>query len=1067
MCGIAAIFNYRNGEPIDRAELTTIRDAMALRGPDGFGDWVSADGCVGLGHRRLSIIDLSPTGAQPMKSADGSLVVTFNGEIYNYRELRSELEQQGQRFQSTSDTEVLLHLYQREGREMVRRLRGMFAFAIWDSRRQGLFMARDPFGIKPLYYADDGKTLRVASQVKALLAGGHVDTSPEPAGHVGFFLWGYVPSPFTLCRGIRGLSAGVSLWLDRQGNRQETALSSIKTILAEGEARAAESASTVQERKELLHNALRESIQHHMIADVPVGIFLSAGVDSTAITALASETTSNLRTVTLAFAEYRGTPEDESTLAAEVAASCGARHQTVWVSRRDFRDNFNRVMQAMDQPSCDGINSFFVSYAAALSGIKVALSGLGGDELFGGYPSFLQIPSLVRYLQPFSAPAFQPFNRAYRLVSAPVLKRLTSPKYAGLFEYGGTWGGAYLLRRGLYMPWELPEVLDPDLARQGWDDLQPLARLDKAAGQVNSPHLKVAAMEMTFYMRQQLLRDVDWASMNHSLEVRTPLVDAWLLRALAPAMADRNPPGKRDLALAPERELPAAILNRAKTGFTMPVRKWLVEEDSRFDRHRGLRGWAQLIYSAQSGQGCARGQTLQSGFSFLGKTTKPGPTRKIRGDRILALLPDGFGGRGGIAKFNRDLLTALCSCPGVSRVTVIPRLMFDETGELPPGLDWKTDGLGGKITYMRAVVREALRARKKKTPTRLIICGHINLLPAAFLARRLMGSQSASNTAQGPRGAGAGSQPPIALIIHGIDAWQPSPSRISNTLVGKVQSVVAVSGLTRDRFAQWSGFPPARVGILPNSVDISRFEPGPKPEFLLKRYGLQGRKVLLTLGRLASKERQKGFDEVLEVLPELAREIPGLSYMIVGDGDDRDRLVAKARSLGLAVYDTARKDPAAPFDSSVPVWEPTPSCPAPQVVFAGYVAEAEKADHYRAADLYVMPSRGEGFGIVYLEALACGLPVVGSKVDGSREALRDGLLGTLVDPADRKELKDAIRRQLGQRSQRAPEGLAYFSYAEFERRCHHLVGQWVGDLTIAGPRDDGLQDHRTTELRVS
>ena len=159
---------------------------------------------------------------------------------------------------------------------------------------------------------------------------------------------------------------------------------------------------------------------------------------------------------------------------------------------------------------------------------------------------------------------------------------------------------------------------------------------------------------------------------------------------------------------------------------------------------------------------------------------------------------------------------------------------------------------------------------------------------------------------------------------------------------------------------------------------------------------------------------------------------------------------------------TARKDPAAPFDSSVPVWEPTPSCPAPQVVFAGYVAEAEKADHYRAADLYVMPSRGEGFGIVYLEALACGLPVIGSKVDGSREALRDGLLGTLVDPADRKELKDAIRRQLGQRTQRAPEGLSYFSYAEFERRCHHLVGQWVGDYGTTGP-----QDHRTTELRVS
>ena len=214
MCGIAAIFNYRTGQPVDHAELIAVRDHMSARGPDGAGEWYSADQRVGLGHRRLSIIDLSPTGAQPMANTDGTLVVTFNGEIYNYRELRSQLEQQGCRFRSASDTEVLLHLYEREGREMVHKLRGMYAFALWDSRKQGLFLARDPFGIKPLYCADDGKTLRIASQVKALLAGGGVDTSPEPAGHVGFFLWGHVPSPYTLYRGIRGLTAGTTLWVD-------------------------------------------------------------------------------------------------------------------------------------------------------------------------------------------------------------------------------------------------------------------------------------------------------------------------------------------------------------------------------------------------------------------------------------------------------------------------------------------------------------------------------------------------------------------------------------------------------------------------------------------------------------------------------------------------------------------------------------------------------------------------------------------------------------------------------------------------------------------------------------
>ena len=268
-------------------------------------------------------------------------------------------------------------------------------------------------------------------------------------------------------------------------------------------------------------------------------------MDSSTITALASETCSDLRTVTLAFEEYRRTPQDESLLAAEVAARCGARHQTVWVAKQDFRDNFSRVLQAMDQPSCDGINSFFVSLAAARAGLKVALSGLGGDELFGGYPSFREIPRLVRSFQLFSLSAFQPLGRVFRLLSAPVLKRFTSPKFAGLLEYGGTWGGAYLLRRGLFMPWELPDVLDPDLARQGWDDLQPLVRLEEAAGSLRSPFLKTAALEMAFYMRNQLLRDTDWASMDHSVEVRTPLVDVQLLRDLAPLLASHTPPTKQ------------------------------------------------------------------------------------------------------------------------------------------------------------------------------------------------------------------------------------------------------------------------------------------------------------------------------------------------------------------------------------------------------------------------------------------------------------------------------------------------------------------------------------------
>src|SRR5437763_5261296 len=293
MCGIAAIFNYgTNADYVSREELLAMRDHMASRGPDGVGEWISADQRVGLGHRRLSIIDLSPTGAQPMFNEDKSLAIIFNGEIYNYRELRADLEKRGQRFFSQSDTEVILKLFAERGADVVHALRGMYAFIIWDARKKELFFARDPFGIKPLYYADDGKTVRVASQVKALLAGGNIDTSVDPAGHVGFFLWGAVPDPFTLYRGISALPAGHTLTISENGDRQLRAFCSIPEILqdAESEFRAPGSSLPAPcSDRELLHSALHDSAEHHLVADVPVGVFLSAGLDSSTITALVSE----------------------------------------------------------------------------------------------------------------------------------------------------------------------------------------------------------------------------------------------------------------------------------------------------------------------------------------------------------------------------------------------------------------------------------------------------------------------------------------------------------------------------------------------------------------------------------------------------------------------------------------------------------------------------------------------------------------------------------------------------------------------------------------------------------
>lgn len=603
MCGIAATFSYGAG-PVDRDALVRSCGRMETRGPDGSGVWTSPGGEAGLGHRRLAIIDLSKDGAQPMATEDEGVVVAFNGEIYNYEALKRDLEARGHRFRSTSDTEVLLRLYLEKGEEFVRDLRGMFAFALWDARRRGLLLARDPYGIKPLYVADDGRALRAASQVKALLATGAVDTRPDPAGHVGFFLWGHVPEPHTLYRGVRALPPGHTQWVDADGPRAPRPFATLNAALAEAERGAAGVSASAAELDAAVREALLDTVRHHLVADVDVGVFLSAGRDSTTLAGLAAEAGGRLRTVTLGFEEYVGTADDEVPLAEAAAAHYGADHRTVRVGRDEFLGLVDGYFRAMDQPSIDGLNTYLVSRAAVQSGLKVALSGLGGDELFGGYPSFAEVPRLAGVVG--RLPASATIGRGLRALGAPVLGRVTSPKAAGLVEYGGTFEGAYLLRRTLFMPWELPSVLDPGLVREGLRELAPLAALRQTTAGLRSDRLRVTALESAHYMRSQLLRDSDWASMAHSLELRVPLVDWELLRRIAPLSAARpDAVDKAAMARAARPPLPPEIAHRPKTGFTTPVRQWLLESGAADPSDRGLRGWAKYVYGQQVAQDAA------------------------------------------------------------------------------------------------------------------------------------------------------------------------------------------------------------------------------------------------------------------------------------------------------------------------------------------------------------------------------------------------------------------------------------------------------------------------------
>jgi asparagine synthase (glutamine-hydrolysing) len=594
MCGINAIFAYSPAAPpVDPRELLVCREAMKLRGPDAADSWISEDGRIGLGHRRLAIIDLSPGGAQPMQRSAN--VIIFNGEIYNYEELRAELQQRGVEFTSHSDTEVILRLFELEGEAMLPKLRGMFAFAIWDGEHRRMFLARDPYGIKPLYYADDGQTCRIASQVKALIAGGRIAKQFDPAAAAGFFLRGTVQEPFTMYRAIRALPAGAFCWIDERGVSEPVRYFSIAATLRDAVQR--DERFTEKQRADLIHDAVLESVRFHMVADVPVGAFLSAGIDSSSIVAFAKESgAGDLQTMTLRFEEYRGRDNDEAPLAHLVAERYFVGHTIQELSRQKFLECVPLVFEAMDQPSVDGLNSYFISKAAHEMGLKVAMSGAGGDELFGGYTSFRDIP---RWMPITSILSHIPrLGDAVHAANAALAKRSRhiSPKMGEIVRYGASYAGAYFVKRGRFLTSELDDILGSEVAREGLQRLDMLGLLESAVTpDPGTPFARVAALESSFYLRNQILRDMDWASMAHSLEVRVPLVDAHLLKRVAPALVTRRERGKRILAEAPRPSLPHEVRNRRKTGFTLPLKEWL-QTESGGKVEFGKRTWARKVY---------------------------------------------------------------------------------------------------------------------------------------------------------------------------------------------------------------------------------------------------------------------------------------------------------------------------------------------------------------------------------------------------------------------------------------------------------------------------------------
>ena len=582
MCGIAGII----GRPDEHnfAALGRMNDAMAHRGPDASGTWVSAKDSRGWGallaHRRLSILDLSPAGSQPMVDPLTGHVVVFNGEIYNFRELRRRLEAEGQEFQSTGDTAVMLRALGLHGPEAVGWLRGMFAFACWNPKERRLLLARDPLGIKPLYLArspdpDAGWSLAFASELRALLASGLLGAPRLDPWAVASSVWnGFVVGPGTAVKGVELLWPGRLLEFDGEG--EEVRQQDFWRLPDRSPN------STMDEAG--LSAVLEEALRLHLASDVPLAVFLSSGVDSSVVANLAQRAAGNpIHTFTLAFEEQE---LNEGPAAKRIAAAIGTEHHEVVLTEERFLENMEAALDSLDQPTFDGLNAYYISRAIRETGFTVALSGTGGDELFGGYTSFRNLPTLHRWSRRAAWTPRSLQEAAAKLATWPLRRSgETVPpqtrwaKLPEMVRHGDDLLALYQLAYALFLPGFQQELLAPDFAEALADGL-PAAMRQRISVETKgrTPLSAISVMEQRLFLGERLLRDNDAASMACSLEQRVPLVDQVLFESVDRLRdhARYHPLGKKAmLRRIGLRGLDPALFERPKSGFVLPFDGWI------------------------------------------------------------------------------------------------------------------------------------------------------------------------------------------------------------------------------------------------------------------------------------------------------------------------------------------------------------------------------------------------------------------------------------------------------------------------------------------------------------
>ena len=563
MCGIAGILLHASYDStIHESSLGRMRDQLNHRGPDDSRIWTAKNRRAGLVHTRLSIVDLSDTGSQPMVSGDGRYHIVFNGEIYNYLELRRNLEADGHQFRGTSDTEVLLQLFATQGMSCLKLLDGMFAFAVYDAREHQLWLARDPLGEKPLYVVERNGLFAFASEVRTLVAGGVASADPDIEGIAFLLRQGSIPPPYTHLRDVRFLPPAQWHLVDSTARRNQSQRYWTIPFVPEDE-----TIRSKAEAIERLQATLRSSVALRARADVPVGAFLSGGVDSTAVCAvLVDAGFTDLRAFTVTLP---GHPSDECERAKTIAKHLGLSHTEIPLEADRDKNWLDQALKDMDVPSIDGPNTWLVSKAVHDAGMKVACSGIGGDELFFGYPSFVVVPTWRRRARLLSS-----IPGALRISSAIAARLPAIPRWSRMFDAlvaGGTMAALWFAKRGLFSAAEVRDLLT-DAANANIRELDPIARiqrLDCPAGL--SPERQVSFYELSVYMHDQLLRDTDAMSMAHSLEVRVPLIARPLVELVSTFSAALQFPcmSKSLLRSAIAPHIPGSLLTGEKQGFML------------------------------------------------------------------------------------------------------------------------------------------------------------------------------------------------------------------------------------------------------------------------------------------------------------------------------------------------------------------------------------------------------------------------------------------------------------------------------------------------------------------